>query len=112
MTKYKNPFYTIWEMLAVLKSAGASPMNNLPEGEFDWREEVLSVKTSRVYDEAYEHYFEVEIHVAKEAFDRLKELTGTEVTKRPHSDEYDYLAMRPSDLIEIFTLVPKEVETT
>lgn len=114
MIKHTNPFYTIEESVAVLKNLGANPAPvpipfRYDENAVYWQDHVISVKANRVYDDHYEHHFEVEIHIDKEGFDALVRATGLEtIQKEKHSEEYDIWFIRPGTLLQVFTLVPKE----
>lgn len=113
MTKHTNPFYTIREAIAVLKNLGTKPTENpfrYDESQIHWPDDILSVKTVRVYDEEKpsNHHFEVEIHIDREGFNALVQLTGLNVMREPHSEGFDQLTIHPGSLLTVFTLEPKE----
>ena len=111
MTKHTNPFYTIDEAVAVLKSLGAKPTSNpfkYDDADIIWPEHILSVCTRRVYVEHGDYYFETEIHIDKEGFDAFVEKTGLTTSREYHSGDYDLLCVRPGSLLKVFALVVKE----
>ena len=114
MTKYANPFHTINEAIAILKSRGLNPLCNLPDGRADWREEILGVTTHRRYANGG-IYHEFQIHLTDKGFREVSRLIGTEdvvAEVSSFTDEYDKVAMIPSPLLELFALIPKGTEAT
>lgn len=112
MTEYNNPFYTLREAFAILKTQGASPTSNLPADQVDWREQILSVMTFRQY-RGTAHYFVVSIHIEYSGFIALRGVLekNFDVVRSEHSDEYDKIAMyldHEGYLFEVMALVPKE----
>ena len=110
MNKHTNPFYTISDAITTLRIMGAKPeANPFKYGESDiiWPEHILSVCTRRVYDEHGNYYFETEIHIDKEGLDALVEITGLNIMREYHSDDYDLLSVRPGSLLKVFTLEAK-----
>lgn len=108
MTKHTNPFYTLDEALHVLKNVGAKPMSNpfrYDESEIHWPDHILSVRANRVYNDTYEHYFEMEIHVDREGFDAFVKMTGLTVSRDPDCE--DELVVRPGSLLKVFALETK-----
>lgn len=130
MTKHINPFYTLVEATAVLKNLGADPRRSKPqnvtgvsypfpwgysygakpEEKVYWQEHIISVATRRVYDEHQDYWFEVEIHIDKEGLEALVALTGLNILKGPHSDDYEQWTVNPGTLFKVFALVPTERE--
>lgn len=108
MTKYTNPFHTIWETIAVLQDKEAHPLSDLPESQVDWREHILSIIVSRNY-ESTEHHFGVDIHLDFEGFEALYSLIGGDISIVPHSAEYDKVFFEPSPLLHLNALMRKEV---
>ncbi len=106
MTKYTNPFYTIGEAITLLRSLGASPQCNIPEGQFDWREDILSVMVTRTY-EGSSHYFNLEIHIDRQGFYELHQMLGGTATISEHSDLYDKVSLKLGAHLEVFMLSPK-----
>ena len=118
MTKHSNPFYTLAETTAVLKSLGVDPLRNLPEGLIDWRKHVTNITCDANYDLDHSKYFIVNIHMSNEGFDELLlTLNGDtcdgydaasgrfKVTKKLISSDYEMYSIQPSELLRIFKLV-------
>jgi len=130
MTKYANPFFTINEAEAVLKSLGANPLSTksanpstTPSYPFPWgnsygvqpnatpwQEDILNVTICRVY-EGESHHFRVDVHMDSPGFDELLRLIEQEAVEVPFSEDYRKLQVEPSPLLCIFKLIPipKEV---
>lgn len=117
MTRYSNPFYTLKEAEAVLKSIGADTLRNNPDtspNAYDWREHVLSVST-RVCYVGLKEYHECQIHLHRDAFNALvqqiRDYCGdpnaypVSVESFLDGEFYEHY-IEPSELLRIFALVP------
>ena len=107
MIKHTNPFITFDEAVAVLKSLGAKPTANpfkYNEDTVHWPDHILSMSARRVYNDTYEYYFEIDIHMDAEGLRALADLTGLTISRGHHSGEYDALVLRPSNLITVTAL--------
>lgn len=109
MTKFQNPFYTITESVAILKSIGADPLCNLSEDQVDWRECILSVVTQATYENS-SHYHTCEVHLTNEGFDELRKQIPIDypVTVTAHLAGYEMHSIEPSPMLRLFKLVLKE----
>ena len=115
MTKFSNPFCTLDEAVAVLRSLGAKPKANpfkYDESQIHWQEHILSISAHRVYDEHYVNHFEVGIHIDLEGLRALTDITGLSISREHHSDGYDALVVRPGTLLKVMALEAKEATTS
>lgn len=130
MTKYANPFFTINEAEAVLKSLGANPLSTksanpaatpsypFPWGNSygvqpnatSWQEDIISVTVNREYTGG-DHHFRMDIHMDSPGFDELLRLIEQEAVEVPFSEDYRKLVVEPSPLLYIFKLIPIPVES-
>lgn len=120
MKKHTNPFYTNNEALVVLHALGTNPLQSydLLEREADsskiptWPENVLSVVTTRVYENS-EYYFETVIHLDCEGFQEVSALIGCEEAisvVKDYSSDYEMLSLQPSPCLKLMALVPKRTK--
>lgn len=111
MIKHTNPFHTINEAISILGHMGARPYDSTfgrNVSDDYWTEHILSIRAAREYNDHYEFYFQMEIHIDREGFQKLVDLTGLNIMRKPHSPEYDMLSVFPGTYLEVFALVPKE----
>ena len=103
MKEYTNPFYTLREAIAILKSSGADPFK--ADGPYtSWQDSILSITTQNLYSGGYHH--SVLIHVNGEGFEEVVRLTDSadKVVRAYFVEEYDEYSFELSPGLKIFKL--------